>query len=162
MGNCHQDGKRIFDCLCLAFAPNLVISISISISIGGAWGRRKHLCRYSSCLRCDFRVSRTGQRHPPIGDVAGSTTHRHLKVTFGLDVFGPATLTAPCFALLVAASNIPNWLSLSKARPTAPQPTSAGLVTQETGGRCLPNGGISAKKNLESVHCAFKARLSTA
>lgn len=106
---------------------------------------KDNLRRYCSCLRCDFRVSRLGHRHRPLETSRGALLKRYRNVTFGLDVFGPATLTAPCFALLVAASSNLNRLFLSRARPTAPQPTSAGRVTRATGGRCLPNGRITAK-----------------
>lgn len=73
-GNCHPDGRRTCGRPSLAFARKIAISISLSISIRGIWGMRKHLRRYCCCLRCDLRVSRTGHRHPSIGDVAGSTT----------------------------------------------------------------------------------------
>lgn len=105
MGNCHPDGKRLYlrspeprfhsendnqrqrqrqrD---LGHAKILyAVTVLVSGAIPGQAGR-------------DIGIR-------PLETSRGAPLNRYLKVTFGLDVFGQATLLiAPCFVLLVAAS----------------------------------------------------------
>lgn len=131
MGNCHPDGRHICGRLSLALAWKIAISISLSISISirGTWDMQKHVRRYCCCLRCVFRVSRTGYRHPSIGDVAGSTTQPVSEGDIRPGCVWSGHLDCPLFC--APGGCVTNCLSLNKARPTSPLPTSAGITARK-------------------------------